>query len=268
MSDQERTRLRTEVQDGILTVTLDGPASRNAIGPHIYRPLQAAMIKAGGDPSVRAVVLTGAGGFFCSGGDIHALKESASGTMAEATARTDGLNAAIRAVRGCAVPVIAAVEGGAAGAGLSLALACDMIVAAAGARFVTAYVKVGLTPDGGATWFLRQGLPHQLVMEMCALGQPVGTERLAQFGVVNAVTAPGGALDAATEMARRIAAGPARAIARIKAEVLAAPRNDLTAHLELEAEGMNAARFGAEAAEGLAAFLEKRNPVFPNPEDR
>jgi enoyl-CoA hydratase/carnithine racemase len=257
-----QTELTAAQRDGILTLTLDGPRNRNAIGPQVYRPLQAALIAAGQDPAVRCVVLTGAGGFFCSGGDIHALKESAKDTMAQVTTRTDGLNAAIRAVRGCAVPVIAAVEGGAAGAGLSLALACDMIVAAEDAKFVAAYVKVGLTPDGGATWFLREALPHQLVMEMCTLGAPVGAGRLAQLGVVNAVAAPGTALEVATAIAGKIAAGPARAIARIKSEIVAAPKNDLATHLNLEAEGINSARFGAEAAEGLAAFLEKRKPVF------
>ncbi|MCB1395183.1 MAG: enoyl-CoA hydratase/isomerase family protein [Rhodobacter sp.] len=257
-----QTQIRSDLQDGILTLTLDGPKSRNAIGPHVYQPLQAALIDAAQDPAVRCVVLTGAGGFFCSGGDVNALKDSANETMAQVTARTDGLNAAIRAVRGCRVPVIAAVEGGAAGAGLSLALACDMIVAAEAAKFVAAYVRVGLTPDGGATWFLREALPHQLVMELCTLGAPVSAERLAQFGVVNVLAAPETALEVATELARKIAAGPAQAIARIKAEIVAAPKNDLATHLNLEADGINIARFGPEAAEGLAAFLEKRTPVF------
>lgn len=256
-----QTRLHSRREGAVLVLTLDGPETRNAIGPDFYLTLQAALIEAPRD-GARAVVLTGAGGFFCSGGNINALKDSASGTMAEATARTDRLNALIRAIRDCPVPVVAAVEGGAAGAGLSLALACDLIVAAEGAKFVAAYVKVGLTPDGGATWFLRAALPQPLVMEMCLLGTPVTAERLAGAGLVTLLATPGEAEAQALAMATRIAEGPREATQRIKRLVIDAARNDLATHLLIEADGINTARFGPEAAEGIAAFQQKRKPVF------
>lgn len=256
------TMLKHEREGAVLVLTLSGAGTRNSISLPIYLQVQAAMIDAAQDPAVRAIVLTGADGFFSSGGNIHALKASAQKTMAEVTVNTDALNAMIRALRDCPKPVIAAVEGGAAGAGASLALACDMIVAANDAKFTVAYVRIGLTPDGGVTHFLTQSLPRQLVAEMCMLGQPVGADRLHALGVVNALCAPGAVRDAALAMAAQLAAGPVQAIARIKALIEAAPGNDLATHLEREAEGINRARFGAEAREGLAAFLDKRKPDF------
>lgn len=256
------TTLTQEREGAVLVLTLDGATTRNAISPPIYRQVQAAVITAARDPSVRAIVLTGANGFFSSGGNIHALKASAHQTMAEVTANTDALNVMIKALRDCPKPVVSAIEGGAAGAGASLALACDMIVAARDAKLVVAYVKVGLSPDGGVTHFLSRSLPRQLVAEMCMLGTPVGAERLHALGVVNAVCEPGAARAGALALAARLAAGPGQAIAGIKALIEAAPEAELSTHLDREAEGINRARYGAEAREGLAAFLEKRKPDF------
>lgn len=256
------TTLKQARDGAVLVLTLDGAATRNSISPPVYRQVQAAVIDAAEDPAVRAIVLTGANGFFSSGGNVHALKASAQKTMAEVTVNTDALNVMIKALRDCPKPVVAAIEGGAAGAGASLALACDMMVAAQDAKFTVAYVKIGLTPDGGVTHFLAQSLPRQLVAEMCMLGTPVGAERLHALGVVNAVCAPGAALAEAMELAGKLAAGPVQSIARIKALIEAAPETELATHLDREAEGINRARFGAEAAEGLAAFLEKRKPDF------
>ncbi len=262
VQDPNETQLR-ETRDGsVLTLSLDGPNTRNSISPPLYKALQNAIISAGQNPDVRAIVLTGMHGFFSSGGNINNLRESAKSTLAEVSGNTDALNAMILSIRDCPTPVIAAVEGGAAGAGLSLVLACDMIVAAEGAKFVVAYVKVGLAPDGGVTHFLAQGLPRQTVTEMCLTGNPVSAERLHALGVVNAVVAEGEALAAAQKTAGKLAEGAVGAMAVIKSEITASQHNDLATQLTLEARGINAARFGDEAAEGLAAFLEKRRPDF------
>lgn len=263
--EAKATAVRVERREAVLLLTLDGPGSRNAIGPDLYEAVQAQLIAAGEDAAVRAVVLTGSGGFFSSGGNVQALRDSARGTLAEASGKTDRLNAMIRSIVECPTPVIAAVEGGAAGAGAAVALACDMIVAGEGAAFTAAHVRVGLSPDGGLTHFLRAALPRQLVMEMCVLGQPMPAARLAQAGTVNLLVPDGEALQAALALAARIACGPPRAIGRIKELVNAAPGSDLAAHLDREARAMNPARFGAEAAEGLSAFLEKRAPRFTVP---
>lgn len=256
------TRVLTEQLGRVLVITLDGAVTKNSIGPAVYEELQTHVVNAGNDPAIGAFVLTGANGFFSSGGNINALRQSASGTLARATTNTDKLNAMIRSIVECPKPVIAAVEGGAAGAGISLVLACDMIVASAGAALTAAYVRVGLSPDGGATHFLRSALPRQLVAELCMLGRPISAERLAQFGVVNLITEKGDALRAATDIAKQLASGPPQAIGRIKHLINSAPENDLATHLDLEARGINLARFSDEAAEGLSAFLEKRTPRF------
>ena len=260
--DVGETRILAERRGAVLVLTLDGPGSRNSIGPDVYDAVKAQVIKAGTDPHTRAVVLTGSGGFFSAGGNVNALRQSASGTLADATVRTDRLNAMIMAIVNCPVPVLAAVEGGAAGAGLSLALACDMIVASANARFAVAQVRVGLSPDGGATSFLSSALPRQLVMEMCLLGAPVSAERLAGLGLVNVLSPEGGALEAALDLSTRLTDGPPQAIRTIKTLVRSAATVDLASQLDNEARAINLARFSAEAAEGLSAFLEKRPARF------
>ncbi|MGQ9370897.1 oxepin-CoA hydrolase, alternative type [Azospirillum sp. ST 5-10] len=260
--EDDRTRVHAERRGGILLLTLDGGTTRNAIGPDVYPEVQARIIAAGADPDVRAIVLTGAGGFFSSGGNVRALRDSAARPLADVTANTDKLNAMIRSIVGAPTPVVAAVEGGAAGAGVALALACDMIVAGESAAFTVAHVRVGLSPDGGVTHFLRSSLPHQLVMEMCLLGRPTAAARLAELGVVNRLAPDGTVLAAALELAERVAAGPPEATARIKRQVHAALDHELATHLDVEARAINRARYGAEAAEGLAAFLEKRRPDF------
>lgn len=256
------SEVQSHQDGGVVFLTLDGPSNRNAIGPDIYVAIRDAVVDAGNAPDICAVVLTGANDFFSSGGNINALKDSAKGPLSAVTSNTDKLNGMIRAIVDCPTPVIAAVEGGAAGAGVALALSCDFVVAAKEAKFTAAYVKVGLTPDGGVTYFLRHGMPRQLVNELCILGRPITAERLAEFGVVNELTEAGQVMDTATALAERIASGPTQAIQSIKHLVNAAEYNELSTHLWQEADRINRARFGPEAAEGLQAFLEKRKPDF------
>jgi len=256
------TELRSETRDGICTLALDGPETRNSIGRMQYDALHVAIIDAGDDPNVRAIVLTGAGGYFCSGGNITTLLESRQLPMSDVARSTDAIAAMILTIRACPTPVIAAVEGGAAGLGVALALSCDMVVASAGAKFTAPYVRIGLTPDGGTAHFLREALPRQLVSEMCMLGRPVAAERLHAAGAVNALAPEGGALEAALKLAEACAAGAPKAISTIKAQIEDAPRNGLALQLDIEGRGINAARYGAEASEGLRAFLEGRPPSF------
>ncbi len=256
------SKVETHKDGAVLIITLNGPSNRNAIGPDVYDAVRDAVVDAGNDPEVRAILLTGGGGFFSSGGNINALKDSAKGPLSAVTSNTDKLNAMIRAIVDCPTPVIAAVEGGAAGAGVALTLACDLIVAAKDAKFTAAYVRVGLSPDGGVTYFLRAGLPRQLVNELCMLGRPITAEQLAMYGVVNDLAETGQALEVGMALARKIALGPPQAIRSIKHLVNSAEHNELTTQLWEEADRINQARYGTEAAEGLAAFLEKRKADF------
>jgi enoyl-CoA hydratase/carnithine racemase len=160
-------------------------------------------------------------------------------------------------------PVIAAVEGNAAGAGFSLALACDLIVAAGNARFTMAYVKIGLSPDGAPSLLLPRALPLQLASELLMEGAPIGAERLYQAGVVNRLVEPGRALAEAEAWAAKLAQGATGAIGRIKRLINQSACPELASHLELERESFSQLLHQPEAHEGIAAFLEKRSAQFP-----
>ena len=246
----------------VLTLTLNDPKTRNSLSHAMSETGRHVMTEAHDDDGIGAVILTGAAGHFCSGGNIDRLKASIAASMTEREDSVNKMHGWIKSIRRCGKPVIAAVEGAAAGAGCSIALACDMVVAASDARFVVAYVKIGLNPDGGATAFLNRGLPPQLVSELCFLGDPIGSERLYSLGVVNKVVDPGTALDQAKALAERLANGPGAALARAKHLIDAARRNTFETQLDLEARMINEARSHPEAAEGLTAFLEKRKPDF------
>jgi len=234
---------------------------RGALSPELYACIMQACEMAS-ERRIRSIILTAEGPFFCAGGDLNQLIKSQGMPADQRSARIDGLHDVIRAMRACPVPIIAAVEGGAAGAGLSFALACDVIVAAQGAKFVAAYVKAGLVPDGGLTAHLARAWPRQLSMEMCMLAQPVLAERMHALGVVNALTEAGGTMDVARAFADRFAAGPRDAQAAIRKMVANAYDVTEAEQLDVERDAMGHATGAPEAAEGIAAFLEKRPPNY------
>jgi enoyl-CoA hydratase/carnithine racemase len=254
-------QLLVEQRGPILLLTISNPEARNALGPEIYAGALPAITSP--DPSVRAIVLTGADGVFCGGGNLNRLRDTQQHkTPAHQAESIENLHKLTRAMRTCPRPVIAAVEGPAAGAGFSLALSCDMIVAAEDAKFVMAYVKIGVSPDGGGSYSLANLLPRQLAFELLATGDAIGAPRLHTLGVVNQVTPPGGALDAAMQVASRLAHGASLAQARIKRLIGSAAEAHFSAHLDLERDNFAQALFEPEAREGIAAFLEKRKPDF------
>ena len=249
----------------VLILSNNNVAARNALSPEFYAAVTTALAQAAGDSSIGAVILTGEGGHFCAGGDLRQLAKRRELPVAERRDKLEGLHNLIRAVRDCPKPVIAAVEGAAAGAGLSLALACDMLVAAKDSVFSVAYVKVGLTPDGGATAFLSEFVSRQVLTELCLTGERISGERMAQLGVVNRLAEPGQAVVLALGLAKQIAQGPELAMARIKDLCRQAPRNTLEEQLELEAQYMVQSQETEESREGIAAFLNKRSPQFRQP---
>ncbi len=254
--------LLTRREGSVLILSNNNVAARNALSPEFYGAVTAALKDAATDPTVGAVVLTGEGGHFCAGGDLRQLVKRRELPVEERRAKLEGLHDLIRSVRDCPKPVIAAVEGAAAGAGLSLALACDMLVTAKNAVFSVAYVKVGLTPDGGATAFLAEFVSRQLLTELCLTGERISGERLHALGPVNRLAEPGQALADAMALARQIAAGPEQALARIKDLCRQAPRNTLEQQLELEAQHMVRSQETEESHEGMSAFLDKRQPDY------
>lgn len=252
------TRVLTERHGRVLHLVNNAPEKRNALDYDYYDGVIAALDAAGDD--VGAVVLSGANRFFCAGGDLKGLKKRSELDFAGRRSGVDRLHGMIRAVRAFPKPVIAAVDGGAAGAGASLAAACDLIVAAEDAYVMLAYVKIGLTPDGGATWTFGRGLPTQLAAEMALTGGKLSAARLHQAGFVNRLAPV--AVDAALDWAAEIAAGPAASMAGIKRLLSEAQTNTLEEQFEAEALSIGEALGGAEGKEGINAFLEKRKAKF------
>jgi 2-(1,2-epoxy-1,2-dihydrophenyl)acetyl-CoA isomerase len=234
---------------------------RGAITPAFYESIIDA-VAAAEERRIRAVIITSQGGFFCAGGDLNALQERRSLPEVERRGKIELLHDVIRAIRSCPVPVIAAVKGGAAGAGASIALACDFIVMETGAKFTAAYVKAGLVPDGGLTASLARMIPRPLAMEMCVLARPVTAERMQALGAVNTVADADQVMSEALAWADAVAAGPRDAQARIRSMVAVAYDQTEAVQLDLERDAMAHAAGGDEAAEGIAAFLEKRKPEY------
>jgi enoyl-CoA hydratase/carnithine racemase len=254
--------LQASRQDATLILTMSNPGARNALHPDMYAAAIETLSTAERDESVRAVILTGADQVFCSGGNLNRLLENRSKSPAVQAESIDNLHGWIEAIRDCPKPVIAAVEDTAAGAGFSLALACDLIVAGVSAKFVMSYVKVGLTPDGGASWFITRALPRQLAAEILLEGKPVLAPRLHELGVVNRVVADGTALDNALAWADDLAALSPNAMERIKSLTNEAQGNPLGQHFESEKRHFVESLHHRDALEGISAFLEKRKPQY------
>lgn len=252
------TRVLVEQQGRVLHLINNAPEKRNALDYDYYDSILAALDAAGDDVGV--VVLSGANHFFCAGGDLKGLKKRSEQDFAGRRFGVDRLHGMIRAIRAFPKPVIAAVDGGAAGAGASLAAACDLIVAAEDAYVMLAYVKIGLTPDGGATWTFGRGLPAQLAAEMALTGGKLPAARLHQAGFINRLAPV--AVDAALEWAAEIAKGPSGSMAAIKKLLSEAQTNSLDEQFEAEALNIGAALGGDEGKEGINAFLEKRKAQF------
>lgn len=255
--------LKSHSEGRTMVLTLSNPDHRNALGPEIYAAGVEALNAADSNPEVRSVVITGAGSTFCAGGNLQRLLDNR-GKPPEVQAQSiEGLHGWIEAIRTFPKPVIAAVEGAAAGAGFSLALACDFIVAADNAVFVMAYSSVALSPDGGGTWSLVRALPRQLVSELLMAGERIGAARLQALGVVNRVTPVGGALDEALALAARLNERAPNALASIKELVNDAGDTTLSRQLAAERDHFVRNLHHANGAIGIQAFLAKQPPRYP-----
>ncbi|MEM7523374.1 MAG: enoyl-CoA hydratase family protein [Pseudomonadota bacterium] len=254
------SRVLVERAGRVVHLINNAPEQRNAFGMDFYDGMIPALEDAASDDAVGAVVISGAGGFFCAGGDVKRLAVAHKAPFEERRKGVDRLHEMIGAIRDCPKPVIAAVEGGAAGAGASLAAACDLIVAGTDAYFMLAYVKIGITPDGGATWSFARALPRQFASEMALTGGRVPASRLRELGVVNRMSDDPVADGLA--WAEELAAGPARSMAAIKRLIGDAEQAAFDAQLEAEAVSIADALAGAEGIEGANAFLEKRKAKF------
>lgn len=254
--------LLTERLGSTQLLTLSDPATRNTLSHEVIAAGIEALNRAEADAEIRCVILRGAGGHFCAGGNLHGLLARRNSGPPAQVRMLEHLNQFVEALRTFPKPVIAAVEGAAAGAGFALALACDLIVAAEDARFILSYGRIGLSPDGGATWALAQALPRALLQQLVWLGEPVTAQQLHGWGIVGWVADRGQAVDQALRLAERLAAMAPNALASGKALVQQAAGRSLSAQLDAERDHFVENLFHANGAEGLNAFLEKRAPKF------
>lgn len=256
------SELKTQRQGNTLVLTLSDPATRNTLSEQLVAAGIEALNVAEADPALRAVILRGDGEHFCAGGNLRGLVERRQAGAHAQVQMLELLHQFVEALRVFPKPVIAAVEGAAAGAGFSLALACDLIVAAEDARFILSYARIGVTPDGGATWQLARALPRQLVQQWVWLAEPVSARQLQALGLVNWVTDAGQALAEALKVADRLAAMAPNAVAGAKELLNEAATAKLTEQLASERNHFIENLFHANAGEGLQAFFDKRPPVF------
>ena len=256
--DQPYETLRHESDAGVATITLDRPDTLNALNATMRRELLTALKAAGRDQAIRAIVITGSGRGFCAGADLRGGRQE----RQFRNVLISEYNPLIEAVRDMPTPVVAAVNGVAAGAGVSLALAADLVIASADARFVPAFHRIALVPDSGLTRTLVRAVGRHRALEIL-LGERVLTaDEARDGGLVAAVVAPDELAEAARGLARRLAAGPTRAIALTKRLVNGAEDATLADSLRQEAALQELAGRGEDHAEGVAAFTEKRTPEF------
>jgi len=256
------TELKSTSEDQTLVLTLSNPEHRNALGPEIYAAGVEALNAAESSPEVRSVIIVGEGSLFSAGGNLQRLQANRQ-LPPEAQAQSiEGLHNWIESIRAFPKPVIAAVEGAAAGAGFSLALACDFIVAASNAVFVMAYSNIALSPDGGGSWSLSRALPRQLVTQLLMCGERIGARRLHELGLVNRLADEGGALTAALALAETLNARAPNVLASIKELVNDAPQATLNRQLAAERDHFVKNLYHANAGIGIAAFLDKQTPRY------
>ena len=252
-----------EVADGAARIVLDRPETLNSWNEDLGRELGAAVEAAGADDDVRAVLITGAGRAFSSGADLREQRGGVEGGPPDLSLRLRELyNPIILGVREMPKPVIAAVNGPAAGIGCSLALACDLIVAAESAFFLLAFVNIGLVPDGGVTAVLPARAGAARAAEMAMLGERIPAERALEWGLVNRVVADDDLDREAGELLARLAAGPTRAYANIKRLLNRTLYAGLGSQLDAEAEAQRQQGLTSDFTEGVLAFAEKRPPRF------
>jgi enoyl-CoA hydratase/carnithine racemase len=251
-------------RDGPVTVlTLNRPRSRNALDEALVKALGHGLAAAAEDPAARAVVLTGAGGAFCAGADLKAqIANGSENPFDKLDGAIDGYHAMIRAIVGAPKPVIAAVDGGAVGFGCDLALACDLRLLSTEAYLQEKFVKIGLMPDGGGTFWLPRLVGLGRALEMMLLGEPVKAEEARTLGLANRVVPADGLRDEAMKLAHQLAKGPPLAFAEIKRAVRAGLGGTIDGSLALEKQGQLRCLQSSDCMEGVLAWMQKREPSF------
>ena len=254
--------LKSTSEGGTMVLTLSNPSMRNALGPEMYAAGVEALNGAESSQEIKSVVIVGEGKWFCAGGSLQRLSANRDREPAVQAESIEALHNWVDSIRTFPKPVIAAVEGAAAGAGFSLALACDFVVSARDAVFAASYSNVALSPDGGLSWHLGRALPRQLASEWLMLGERLDASRLHALGLVNEITESGQALAAALAIAGKLNARAPNALASIKELLSEARGSTLVSQLSQERDHFVRNLHHANAGIGIAAFLSKQTPRY------
>lgn len=252
-----------EVADGVATLTLNRPDKLNSFTSDMHAEVRDALFRVKEDESVRCLLLTGAGRGFCAGQDLSDRAVAPGQEMPDLGQSIEtNYNPLVRTLRALEMPVIAAVNGVAAGAGANIAFACDLVLAGRSASFIQAFCKLGLVPDSGGTWFLPKLVGTQRAMALAMLGEKVTAEEAERLGMIHKAVDDAELMPTATTLARQLATQPTKGLALIKKAIYASTTNTLDEQLDLERDLQRAAGRTADYREGVAAFLEKRAPKF------
>ncbi len=247
---------------GLATITLNAPDKLNAVSRKMIAELKQCWEELATDTAIRAVLLTGAGRGFCAGADLSDPDREKTAMSDSGTALEKFFNPTIRLMRSLPKPIVSAVNGVAAGVGMSFALASDIAIAAKSASFLQAFARIGLLPDGGSTWFLPRLVGDQRARALAMLAPQIKAEQAKEWGLIWDVVEDGELMPKATEIARRLAEGPTLALARIKDALNQASANDLSRQLDLERDRQRELGRSEDFKEGVAAFLAKRKANF------
>jgi len=254
--------LEFEIRDGVAHLTLNRPKAANALDLTMVRELVDVAKRCDRDPAVRALLLTGAGRMFCAGGDLRSFAAAEDSIPKLVREVADTLHKALSIFARMNAPIVAAVNGVAAGAGMSIVCHADMAIAAESAKFTMAYTAAGLTPDGSSTFFLPRIIGRRRTVELMLTNRRLTAEQAAEWGIVNRVVPDDELLAEAEALAKQLAMGPTRAYGGVKKLMVAGATNDLEAQMDLETDFIAGMTETKDGIEGMNAFLEKRAPNF------
>jgi 2-(1,2-epoxy-1,2-dihydrophenyl)acetyl-CoA isomerase len=254
--------VRLERDGAVAKLTLARPEARNAVSRSLAMDLRQAAEACAGDPEIRAVLLKADGANFCVGGDLVELHEAGDERPTLISEITADFHRAESVLLGLSAPVVVAVQGAAAGAGMGLALMGDVVLAGKSAHFTAAYTAIGLSADGGSTYVLPRLVGLRRAQELLLTNRRLGADEALEWGLVTSVTADDELFTVAESLARRLAAGPTRAFGVVKQLLAQTFRSNFEAQTEREGREMASLSGGTDAAEGIAAFRQKREPLF------
>ncbi len=251
-----------EIEDGVASLTLNRPDRLNSFNAAMHEEVAAALAAVESDAAIRALLITGAGRGFCAGQDLNLGAATAGGEFDAGAAIERYYNPLVRRLKALPKPVLAAVNGAAAGAGANLAFACDIVIAARSASFLQAFCRIGLVPDTGGTWFLPRLAGSARALGMMLLGEPLPAATAAEWGLIWKVVEDAALMTEARALARKLAQGPTVSLGLIKQALNRSLESTLDAQLDAERDLQRVAAASADFREGVAAFLEKRPARF------